>query len=194
MKIKKNVLFFFLGLFLVPCFISSVSVVKVYSNEISEIQQSQKTFEETLVLPSPDLTNDRVSEDESNSSPANSTATPTSIEGYKKLGYKNFQYSKWTGFKNCASTKSKRITAFIATNVLGFIPSGYVKIAIGIYDLANTVKTQNPDIWPTVNARNIIATAPRGNQVLIGQETIVKYYGNSSRTKLLKTITKTYWR
>ena len=91
------------------------------------------------------------------------------------------------------STKSKRITAFVATNILGFIPSKLVTAALILYDLSSVLKTQNPDIWPTVNTRNIIATSPMGYEVIIGQETIVKYYGNSSRTKLIKTIQKTYW-
>jgi len=38
-----------------------------------------------------------------------------------------------------------------------------------------------------------VATTPIGYEVIIGQETIVKYYGNSSRTKLIKTIQKIYW-
>lgn len=48
-------------------------------------------------------------------------------------------------------------------------------------------------VWPTVNTRNILATSPRGTEVIIGQQTIVKYYGNSARTKLIKTINKTFW-
>ncbi|WP_159025922.1 hypothetical protein [Aerococcus urinaeequi] len=81
----------------------------------------------------------------------------------------------------------------LCNRTLGFVPSGYVRAAVAIYDLTGTLKTQNPDVWPTVNTRNILATSPRGTEVIIGQQTIVKYYGNSARTKLIKTINKTFW-
>lgn len=122
-----------------------------------------------------------------------STKNPSSVTDYKNLGYKNIEYTAWTGYKKVASTKSKRIATYVVSNVLGFIPSTYVRTAIEIYDLTSTLQTQNPDVWPTVNTRNILATSPRGTEVIIGQQTIVKYYGNSARTKLIKTINKTYW-
>ncbi len=47
--------------------------------------------------------------------------------------------------------------------------------------------------WPTYNLRLISATAPRGNRAIIGQESVVKYYSNSKRTHLKKTIHRTNW-
>ncbi|HPI99434.1 MAG TPA: hypothetical protein PK268_01385 [Enterococcus sp.] len=66
-------------------------------------------------------------------------------------------------------------------------------IPLSLYDLSQTVKTQTPDIWPTSNLRNIMARTPARYEARIGQETIVKYYSDSKRTKLVKTINKTYW-
>lgn len=66
-------------------------------------------------------------------------------------------------------------------------------IPLSLYDLSQTVKTQTPDIWPTSNLRNIMAKTPARYEARIGQETIVKYYSNSKRIKLVKTINKTYW-
>lgn len=40
---------------------------------------------------------------------------------------------------------------------------------------------------------NIIAKTPHGNTEIIGQRSIIKYYSNSSRTKLIKTIHRTNW-
>jgi len=69
----------------------------------------------------------------------------------------------------------------------------YASIAISTYDLSQTIKDQTPDIWPTSNVRNIMAKTPAGYEARIGQETIVKYYSDNKRTKLVKTIRKTYW-
>lgn len=62
-----------------------------------------------------------------------------------------------------------------------------------VYEASEDSQTQRPDIWPTSNLRSIMAKTPRGNEVLIGQKSVVKYYSNSSRTNLVKTIKKTYW-
>ncbi|MFD1397754.1 hypothetical protein ACFQ41_00350 [Lacticaseibacillus suilingensis] len=117
---------------------------------------------------------------------ARSAAYPTSIAGYKKLGYKNFYYSKWTGYKKLASTKSKRIAAFMVEQLAAKIPGA--RIPLLIYDLSQLAKTQHADIWPSVNARMISATSPRGVRVLVAEESYTRYYTNSARTKLLKTI------
>lgn len=69
----------------------------------------------------------------------------------------------------------------------------FASVPLSLYDLSQTVKTQTPDIWPTSNLRNIMAKTPAGYEARIGQETIVKYYSDSKRTKLVKTIKKTYW-
>ena len=69
----------------------------------------------------------------------------------------------------------------------------YASIAISTYDLSQTIKDQTPDIWPTSNVRNIMAKTPAGYEARIGQETIVKYYSDNKRTRLVKTIRKTYW-
>ncbi len=65
------------------------------------------------------------------------------------------------------------------------------KIPLAVYDLSQAIKTQHADIWPSVNARMISATSPRGVRVLIGEESYTRYYTNSARTKLLKTIHRT---
>ncbi len=69
----------------------------------------------------------------------------------------------------------------------------FTSVPLSLYDLSQTVKTQTPDIWPTSNLRNIMAKTPAGYEARIGQETIVTYYSDSKRTKLVKTIKKTYW-
>lgn len=170
----------------------------VHASEIenSSIITKKLTYEESQNLPFANIakdTNISLYNPENRSTSLYSLTNPSSITDYKNLGYTNIYYTGWTGDKIVMSTKSKRITTFVATNILAFIPSKLVTASIVLYDLTSTIKTQNPDIWPTVNTRNILATSPMGYEVIIGQETIVKYYGNSSRTKLIKTIQKTYW-
>lgn len=118
---------------------------------------------------------------------------PNSITDYKKLGYKHITYSKWSGTHNYASTRAKRIAKFTVEQLASLIPGGGIKAAVGIYDVSELLKTQRADIFPTYNIRLISATAPRGNRAIIGQESIVKYYSNSKRTKLIKTIHHTSW-
>jgi len=191
---------------LAPITLAIAPQEKAYASETVNIKTNSEniTYEESQNLPYADLSTDlnSVSSDistfsiKSQSSQLNANSSsikPISIAGFKKLGYKNIEYTKWTGYKKVVSTKSKRIASLVATNILGFVPSKYVQAAVFLYDVSSTVKTQYQDIWPTVSTRNILATSPRGLEVIIGQETIVKYYGNSARTKLLKTIPKTYW-
>lgn len=90
------------------------------------------------------------------------------------------------GYQKVLSTKSKRIAAFIVAQFVAKIPGA--RIPLAIYDLSQTVKTQHEDVWPSVNARMISATSPRGVRVLIGEESYTRYYTNSARTELLKTI------
>lgn len=193
MKLKKILVITSLIVTLAPIALFSANTDTVYASETENIQETPAdiTYEESLNLPYADLSADLNSNNRGIT--LFSTKNPSSVTDYKNLGYKNIEYTAWTGYKKVASTKSKRIATYVVTNVLGFIPSTYVRTAIGIYDLTSTLQTQNPDVWPTVNTRNILATSPRGTEVIIGQQTIVKYYGNSARTKLIKTINKTFW-
>lgn len=186
-KIKKLVAVIIL-LSLVASLSSNFYVVKASS---FEIQETSRSFEETSKLPNANIKQDGMTGLQKIETKSNS---PKSIKEYKKLGYKNFRYSRWTGYKNAASTRSKRIAGYVATSVLSFVPSKLVQASLFLYGLSEAVQKQNPDIWPSVNARNIIAKSPRGYDVIIAQETEVKYYGNSARTKLIKTIEKTFWR
>lgn len=121
------------------------------------------------------------------------SAKLNSLAAYKKAGHKNITYSKWTGTHNFASTKAKRAASFAAQTLAGFIPGWQWKTALVAYDAVQVFKSQNADVWPTYNLRLISATAPRGNRAIIGQESVVKYYSNSKRTNLKKTIHKTNW-
>jgi len=145
------------------------------------------TFEETSLLPEAP-SSDFIGP---NLKSLKSAKRPNSIADYKALGYTNFSYSKWTGDKNVLSSKSKRVASEIVKYLLGKIPG--VNIAIDAYDLTSSMKTQYPDIWPTSNLRNIMAKTPTGYEARIGQESIIKYYSNSKRTKLVKIIQKTHW-
>ncbi|NLR09976.1 MULTISPECIES: hypothetical protein [Lactobacillaceae] len=118
---------------------------------------------------------------------------PNSLAAYKKLGYKHITYSKWPGTHKYAGTKAKRIAALSVEQLVGLLPGGGIKAALTVYDVAQAFKTQNADIWPTYNIRLISATTPRGNRAIIGQESTVKYYSNSKRTHLIKTIHHTMW-
>lgn len=75
----------------------------------------------------------------------------------------------------------------------GFIPGWQSKTVLGIYDAVQAFGTQKADVWPTYNLRLVLVTAPRGNRAIIGQESVVKYYSNSKRTHLKKTIHRTNW-
>lgn len=197
MKLKKSIVIASIILTLSPVALGTIGVGQAYASESETIETQTKTFtyEESLDLPSANLNQDLKTDINlsNNTMAPMSTKNPSSFADYRKLGYRNIQYTNWTGYKKVMSTKSKRITTFVVTNILGFIPSSYVRASILLYDLSTVVKNQNPDVWPSVNTRNIVAISPIGTHVLIGQETIVKYYGNSARTKLLKTIQKTYW-
>lgn len=200
MKIKRSIVLASVILTLSPVALGTIDVMKVSADELAIVEKPTKTFtyEESLELPTADLnlnlkTDGNISNSTISTMAVSNAKKPSSFADYRKLGYRNIQYTNWTGYKKVMSTKSKRITTFVATNLLAFIPSNSVKAVIGIYDLTSTMKTQNPDVWPSVNTRNIVAISPVGTHVLIGQETIVKYYGNSARTKLLKTVRKTYW-
>ena len=117
----------------------------------------------------------------------------SSINDYKKLGYKNIRYSSWTGYKIVASSRAKAFAKYGITNLLNLITGWQIKAAIGLYDIISLMKSLEAYVYPTVNMQNIIATSPRGTEVLIGQNTITKVYSNSARTKLVKTISRTYW-
>ena len=198
MKRKKLFVISSLTIMLVSSVSPFINNKSVYASEAETTDTAIKelTYEESQNLPLANILKDTNTElygPQSRGISLYSVSNPSSITDYKNLGYKNIYYTGWTGDKIVMSTKSVRITTFVATNILGFIPSRLVSAAIALYDLSSELKTQNPDIWPTVNTRNIIATSPIGYEVIIGQETIVKYYGNSSRTKLIKTIQKIYW-
>lgn len=198
MKGKKIFIVSSLTIMLASSMTHFINNKTVHASEIenSSIITKKLTYEESQNLPFANIakdTNISLYNPENRSTSLYSLTNPSSITDYKNLGYTNIYYTGWTGDKIVMSTKSKRITTFVATNILAFIPSKLVTASIVLYDLTSTIKTQNPDIWPTVNTRNILATSPMGYEVIIGQETIVKYYGNSSRTKLIKTIQKTYW-
>lgn len=195
MKLKKKIQ---ISLTIVMVVFSLLNTTGVRASEIVSNGSNigVLTYEDTHSLPYANLNRDLIGKNNGvNLFNTRSVKNPSSISDYKKLGYKNIQYTKWTGHKNVASTKSKRIATFIVTNILGItIPGKAIKGVTYLYDLSNAVKTQNPDIWPTSNTRRIFASAPgNGARVIIGEEVIIKYYGNSSRTKLLKTIHKTYW-
>ncbi|WP_251953772.1 hypothetical protein [Levilactobacillus brevis] len=121
------------------------------------------------------------------------SSRPNSLAAYKKLGYKHITYSKWSGTHNYAGTKAKRIAAFTAEQLAGLAPGAGIKVALFAYDVADAFKTKKADIWPIYNIRLVSATAPRGNRAIIGQESVVKYYSNSKRTHLVKTIHRTAW-
>lgn len=128
-----------------------------------------------------------------------STKNPNSVADYKKLGYKNIKYLNWSGNKKVISTKTKRLGGLGLDAVLDAVPvAGWAgkiykagMLGKGFLDASKTIKT--PDVWPTVNLRNIQAKTPRGYTTIIGQEIIVKLYTNSKRTKLYKTYTMTVW-
>lgn len=201
MKNKKANVVMSLVLVFMPILFGFTSNVVAAEQELgSEIIQGDLSYEESLELPI--VSEDNLFEgitDETLNSFSSSNAimanklVPNSLEDYKKLGYTNFEYSKWSGYRNFLSTKSTRIAQYMVMQLGFLIPSNYVKIPLMLYDISQVLKTQNADIWPSVNTRNIIAKSPRGNEVLIGQQTTTKYYGNSSRTKSIKTIYKTYW-
>lgn len=119
---------------------------------------------------------------------------PDSISDYKKLGYSNFQYSEWSGYEKVLGTKSKRVAKTIVTSALGLaIPSKKLAALIAIYDISDSLKKQHDDVRISVNSRNIMAYTPKPDsyEVLIGEESIVKYYSDSKRTNLIKTVHRT---
>ena len=161
-------------------------------NTVSDVKYDVGTFEETSKLPVAS-SSQPLSTFRSASLFTTMSSRPSSIADYQKLGYSSFQYSQWTGDKIVMSTKSKRIATFMVEQLTGLIPGGQVKVALGLFDLSQLLKTQHEDIWPTTNLRNITAIAPVGYRTLIGQEVILKYYSNSARTNLIKTIHTTLW-
>ncbi|WP_203634020.1 MULTISPECIES: hypothetical protein [Lacticaseibacillus] len=157
--------------------------------ETAVIDTASESFETVSQLPAASFENDLIPGTAAYTQMflARSKTHPNSIADYKSLGYKNIKYSKWSGVTKMPSTKSKRVASAVAT----FLAGSFIKkaaIPLGLYAIAQATATQHADIWPTVNTRWITATSPRGISVIIGEESITKYYTNSSRTKLLKTI------
>lgn len=153
-------------------------------------EKSIYSYEESLNLPIADIYKDGVKFEGTSFF---SVKNPNSIEDYKKLGYTNIQYSDWSGTHMVVSrTKADRVAKVVVTNGIGFaVKSKLLSALIAVYDVSQALKDQKADIFPTVNARNIIATAPNGVETLIGEESIVKYYTDSKRTNLIKTIHRT---
>ena len=81
----------------------------------------------------------------------------------------------------------------MVVNLTALIPGNFVRASLALYDVSQLLKDQKADIWPTSNIRNIMAKTPAGYEARIGQETKVKYYSDSKRTKLIKNVNKTYW-
>ncbi|QTJ44752.1 hypothetical protein B8A42_05180 [Dolosigranulum pigrum] len=165
------------------------------SMETNETAMNNISFEESQNLP---LAN--IYTDTNNNTTFYSVNNPQSIEDYKKLGYTNIQYTKWTGDYNVASTKSKRAATTVAELITGAGLSAIfsnhktaIQTLTTAFSLSKTLQTQHADVWPVYNVRNIIAIAPNGNKVRIGQEVKVKYYGNKERTNLIKQSHKSFW-
>lgn len=89
--------------------------------ETNETAMNNISFEESQNLP---LAN--IYTDTNNNTTFYSVNNPQSIEDYKKLGYTNIQYTKWTGDYNVASTKSKRAATTVAELITGAGLSGYI--------------------------------------------------------------------
>lgn len=160
-------------------------------NHTLSVKADEVSYEESLELPKADVDQDTIKNKLTIT--AYSTSRPSSINDYKKLGYKNIRYSSWAGYKIVASSRAKAFAKYGITNLLNLIPGWQIKAAIGLYDIISLMKSPEAYVYPTVNMQNIIATSPRGTEVLIGQNTITKVYSNSARTKLVKTISRTYW-
>ena len=110
----------------------------VYASEAETTDTAIKelTYEESQNLPLANIlkdTNTDLYGPQSRGISLYSVSNPSSITDYKNLGYKNIYYTGWTGDKIVMSTKSVRITTFVATNILGFIPSRLVSAAIALY-------------------------------------------------------------
>lgn len=196
---KKHMLFqratilavssFTLLLFSSPISTHAATTEPAVPTETTAIDTSSESFETVSQLPEASFENDLIPGTAAYTQMflARSKTHPNSIADYKSLGYKNIKYSKWSGVTKMPSTKSKRVASAVAT----FLAGSFIKkaaIPLGLYAIAQATATQHADIWPTVNTRWITATSPRGISVIIGEESITKYYTNSSRTKLLKTI------
>lgn len=184
-KMKKRMVALFLSSIMLIQFIAFPISNKSFASDQNEAK-TVMSYEDSLNLPIADIKKDTA---KNSGIQLYSLDNPDSIEDYKNLGYTNIQYSQWSGTKKVMSTKSKRIAKFAIENLIGFnVPGNKVKGLMLIYDLSSVLKTQHRDVWPTVNSRNIIATTPMGYETLIREESIVKYYSDSKRTDLLKTI------
>ena len=153
-----------------------------------DVLAQEITYEESLELPLANSQNDNTS------TQSYSASSPQSIEDYEEAGYTNIQYTTWTGEKNMISSKAKRVGATVASALAGtVIKSKSAQALISIFSVGAAFQDQEADVYPTYNARNIIATAPIGYETRIGEEVIVNYYSDSARTNLVKTVRQTFW-
>ncbi|MFO3715579.1 hypothetical protein [Anaerococcus cruorum] len=198
MERKKNFSLKLMSLLMSIVFVFEFIVLALPStsradSEESVIKESGVSYEESSNLPHANLYNDRVINNKDGVQ-MYSLTRPNSIEDYKKLGYSNFQYSDWSGDKYVLSTRAKRVGKAIVTGALSrIIPSAQVRDLMQVYSIASATIPQDADVWITVNARNIMAHTPKPDsyEVLIGEESIVKYYSDPDLTKLEKTVHRT---
>lgn len=193
MRIKKYIILSALALTLTPIVTSEVTNTHILAKETATTQNSQieYSYEESLKLPSANFKNDLITNQE-RSITTYSTSNPSSINDYKKLGYKNIKYTGWNTVK-MISSKQKAVAKVVASTLVGLLPGKSITALTTAFSLGEALKSPEAYVWPTSTVRNILATSPRGTEVIIGQEVYIKYYSNSSRTKLIKTVHKTFW-
>lgn len=110
---------------------------------------------------------------------------PKSIDDYKRLGYKNINYTPWK-YNTVNLDAGNRNTINLLTITLGFVPSAKVKAtATLIGTIFNSgLGVQYGDVLLKTVSRRILATAPYGLEVLIGQEYSYEYIQNTeTKTK-----------
>ncbi|CAI2579805.1 hypothetical protein AKUA1202_04810 [Apilactobacillus kunkeei] len=168
------------------------------TNTNTNVQYSTKNYNTNDSTYDPSQSNDTYSWNNNVSTDDNllmtrSLSNPQSISEFRKIGYYHFQYTRWIKY-NVLSTKGRRITKDVILNGIGLlIPYKWVAAGTTAYSIIEDLKTQKHDVWVTGYARNILAKSPRGLQVLIGQQLTLKFYTNSSKTRLARTLNKTIW-
>lgn len=190
MKLKKYIISSTVAVLLSPVITLGITNSNVQASEITSSHNDQviRSYESSLKLPDANIQKDIYG----NGTMFRSASNPNSIQDYKKLGYKNIKYTKWNTMK-MLSSRQKAVARSVALSVVGLIPGKTVAALTAAFSLGSAMKSPEAYVWPTSTVRNILATSPRGTEVIIGQQVIIRYYSNSSRTKLIKTVRKTYW-
>ncbi|MDW8743718.1 hypothetical protein Q7W37_12055 [Streptococcus suis] len=118
-----------------------------------------------------------------------------------KMKISSVTYGNWST-TNVLSTRFRRVTGTALKAISGALLGQFSKIANYItigsiaFDILDAARIQGPnggDVWPTVKTRFILGKTARGTDMILGEETYLTLYGDSSRAKVVAKSHFYFW-